>query len=214
MSSRALRLVIAASITVFIVVVVALIVGRATSPTANATPGNLSADAGFSRDMQFHHDQAVEMALIIRDNTDDEQIRRLAYDIATSQAQQSGQMFGWLASWGLPQNSSQPQMEWMADSGHKHDTTTLVGRNPGLMPGMASAAEITELTNLRGVEAERLFLDLMIEHHRAGVEMAEAILERTQTEVVRNLAQAIVTAQSGEIVYMNELLGARSDASF
>ena len=64
-------------------------------------PGDLSVDAGFARDMQTHHDQAVEMSLIVRDLTDDEDVRQIAYDIARTQAHQSGQMAGWLAAWGL-----------------------------------------------------------------------------------------------------------------
>ena len=41
-----------------------------------------SAAAGFLRDMQVHHAQAVDMAMTIRDISDDPDLRRLAYDIA------------------------------------------------------------------------------------------------------------------------------------
>ncbi len=209
MSSRALRLIIATAIAACLLVAAAIVVGRVTAPTANATPVAQSAEAGFARDMQVHHDQAVQMAMIVRDSTDDEEIRSLSYDIATSQAQQSGQMYGWLASWGLAQNSAQPRMSWMADAEHSHNTSTLVSDNPGLMPGMATDQQLAELRELTGVAADRLFLELMIEHHRAGVDMSEAILERSTNQVVGNLAQSIVTAQTGEILYMNQLLDAR-----
>ena len=59
-------------------------------------------DAGFARDMQAHHAQAVEMALLVRDKTANPEIRAVAYDIATTQQQQNGQMFAWLQDWGLP----------------------------------------------------------------------------------------------------------------
>ena len=48
--------------------------------------------------MQVHHLQGVELAMIVRDATDDHEVRLLGYDIATTQAQQAGQMYGWLAS--------------------------------------------------------------------------------------------------------------------
>ena len=55
------------------------------------TPGTNSADAGFARDMQVHHSQAVEMSRIVRDQTDDVVIRTIAYDIAMTQQHQIGQ---------------------------------------------------------------------------------------------------------------------------
>ncbi|MFP5315663.1 MAG: DUF305 domain-containing protein, partial [Actinomycetes bacterium] len=39
------------------------------------SPGNDSPDAGFARDMQVHHSQAVEMSRIIREQTDDVVLR-------------------------------------------------------------------------------------------------------------------------------------------
>src|SRR5690606_24970787 len=42
-----------------LLVAVSLIVGRVTAPV-DAAPGTRSAEAGFARDMQMHHDQAVE----------------------------------------------------------------------------------------------------------------------------------------------------------
>ena len=44
--------------------------------------------------MQAHHSQAVEMALIEYAATTDEDLRFTAYDIATGQAAQGGEMYG------------------------------------------------------------------------------------------------------------------------
>lgn len=65
------------------------------------TPGEDPAGAGFLRDMQEHHTQAVEMAMVIRDRTDDEQLKAMATDIAFSQTSQIGQMQGYLRLWDL-----------------------------------------------------------------------------------------------------------------
>ncbi|NUR14861.1 MAG: DUF305 domain-containing protein [Dermatophilaceae bacterium] len=86
---------------------------------AGDVPAEDGADVGFARDMQTHHNQAVQMALIIRDKTTDPTLRAVAYDIATSQQQQSGQMYGWLAHWGMPMTSSQPSMAWMSAGDHQ-----------------------------------------------------------------------------------------------
>jgi uncharacterized protein (DUF305 family) len=177
-------------------------------------PADDSADAGFARDMQTHHNQAVQMSMIIRDKTTDPTLRTLAYDIATSQQQQSGQMFGWLVLWGLPQTASEPPMQWMSSSaehGTSHSSTADPD-DPGtmVMPGLATAAELRTLEQATGTEAERQFLTLMIRHHEGGVDMAEAAIELAERREVRGLAQAIVTAQSAEITLLNELLQERS----
>lgn len=52
--------------------------------------------------MSDHHAQAVEMALLARDRTNDEELRRFALDIILTQQAQIGQMQGWLAVWERP----------------------------------------------------------------------------------------------------------------
>lgn len=197
----------------------ALIVGRVTAPV-EVIPANTSAEAGFARDMQAHHHQAVEMAMTVRDLTSDSEMRLLAYDIATSQSQQSGQMFGWLATWGLPQASSEPAMTWMhrpvpgkkashaehAAAGQASVDPTLV---PEVMPGMATREQLSELRSLTGRAAERKFLELMIAHHQGGVAMAEALVERSDNPTVTALAKSIINAQQSEIELMQHLLDAR-----
>lgn len=180
------------------------LVVRATTSTSVADTG---ADAGFSRDMQTHHRQAVEMAFIIRDRTDDAAVRTLAYDIATSQQQQAGQMYGWLVQWGLPQTAPRGPMAW-ADDG---DTSQRSADGmPAMMPGMATDQQLDELRTARGVEAERIFLRLMIDHHRGGVAMAEAALADAKTPEVRTLAGAIDRAQTTEIELMTSMLADRN----
>ena len=209
---RRARLAIAAGLTVVGLVAASLIVGRLSAPV-DSDPHDSSVEAGFARDMQVHHEQAVDMAMIVRDATDDPDMRLLAYDIATSQAQQAGQMFGWLAEWGLSQAATEPSMTWMsrpAPSTSDHDHAADPAHAPGsIMPGLATREQLVELSNLRGVEAERLFLTLMIAHHQGGVEMADAAVVRSTKRVVLDLAGSIVRAQSSEITLMREMLAAR-----
>jgi uncharacterized protein (DUF305 family) len=78
------------------------------------------------------------------------------------------------------------------------------------MPGVASFEQMQELASLNGVEAERFFLELMIEHHLGGVEMAEAVLARSTNSLVTDLAGGMLQVQSKELDYMSELLAERS----
>ena len=171
----------------------------------SSAPTDFGADAGFARDMQTHHAQAVEMAFLVRDRTDDEDLRTVAYDIITSQQQQAGQMYGWLVQWGLPQTGSRPPMAWV-DGEH----AAAHADADGVMPGMATPAQLAELEAATGVEAERIFLRLMIAHHTGGVAMAEAAVADARTPEVRTLAGAIAAAQSSEIRLLQQMLDDRS----
>ena len=209
------RTVAASALVLVLIAVGAFAIGRLSAPVASA-PGNTSAEAGFARDMQTHHGQAVEMSMIVRDETDDPDVRTLAYDIATSQAQQSGQMFGWLAEWKLPQAAPEPSMTWMTrppitggGDAHSHGEGDSAHTAGDPMPGLATAEQMAKLRSLTGVEAEKYFLELMIAHHQGGVLMAEAALDRSDERVVRDLATGIVNAQASEIGYMEDLLAAR-----
>jgi uncharacterized protein (DUF305 family) len=200
---------------VALVLAAALVVGGAFAAgrlTAGPvpTPATDSAAAGFLRDMQVHHAQAVEMALLVRDRTDDETVRTIAYDIAVTQSTQSGTMYGLLDAWNLPQLSTQPAMTWTdlpaldgTDADHQMSPDA-----PGGMPGLASPAQIDELEAATGSEAVRVFLTLMIAHHDGGIEMADAVLVRTDEPHVVSLASGIQRAQRAEIQVMRELLAA------
>ncbi|MEE1622304.1 DUF305 domain-containing protein [Zafaria sp. Z1313] len=198
---------------------------------ASTSPDELSADAGFARDMQTHHNQAVQLSLIVRDTGLSEGVRSIAYDIATTQAQQSGQMYAWLELWGLPQTGDRPAMAWMEDlvveggSSHAaHGTSTegtstegtsthgpvsgaqAAAAHTNASMGMASAEDITRLEESTGSDADRLYLELMIRHHQGGVAMAQAALDRASDAHVLDLAAKMITAQESEIHAMNNLL--------
>jgi uncharacterized protein (DUF305 family) len=161
---------------------------------ATRPPGDDSAEAGFARDMMVHHAQAVEMAEIVRDKTESEDIGTLAPDIALTQQAQIGQMQGWLQVWGLSPTGSEPAMSWMGEP------------TDGLMPGMATPEDIQQLRDASPEEADVLFLQLMIPHHQAALQMTEAILNRTDRTEVESLVKAISASQQSEIQNMEQML--------
>ena len=166
-------------------------------------PAADSADAGFARDMAVHHQQAVEMSYIVRDRTTDADVRRLAYDIAQTQANQRGMLLGWLDLWGLPKVSSDAPMTWMGMGGMSD------GEDGALMPGMATNAEMKKLGTLNGKQAEVFFLQLMTDHHKGGVHMAAGCVAKCTVGVEKRLAQGMVEAQESEIKLMADMLKER-----
>lgn len=176
-------------------------------------PDDLSPDAGFARDMQIHHQQAVDMSLIVRSRGVSSDVMTLAYDIATTQENQRGQMRGWLETWELPQARSDEAMAWMTRTGHQHDSNAqnadMKLLPDGRMPGMASRAQMDRLQSLQGKPAEVAYLQMMTTHHRAGVTMAKACVSSCTDPEAVSLAQAMVAGQQSELSLMATMLRAR-----
>ena len=188
------RAAIATAAAITLVAITATVTAAFIRATTAERPDADSIEVGFAQDMMVHHAQAVEMAELIRGRTTDGRIVALAADIALTQQAQIGRMQGWLALWDQPQTSVGPRMAWM---GHPVD---------GMMPGMATREELVALAEADAAEAQRQFLRLMIDHHLAGVEMAEAAAARAEVADVRWLAETMVDGQEAEIEAMRKLL--------
>ena len=181
--------------------VLALAIMAVVAMESGRPPGDSSLEAGFARDMMVHHDQAVTMAMLIQDRTDDPVLHSMATDMVLTQQNQIGQMFGWLNVWGLPATGTQPAMAWM---GHPMS---------GLMPGMATPQQIADLASLTGTDADIAFLKLMIPHHQAAIPMAQYALDHSDVPAVRDLARQILAAQEIEIANMQTMLTEKEQAT-
>ncbi|RCV54034.1 DUF305 domain-containing protein [Marinitenerispora sediminis] len=164
-------------------------------------PLDNSADAGFLRDMSAHHAQAVDMSMTVLETAEDPTLRTVAYDIATTQQSQIGRMQGWLVQWGLGARGAQPPMAWMAGHGH--------GDAPERMPGLATEEDMDALAAAEGEEAEIQYLELMIEHHQGGAEMADAAASLAREPMVTGFARGMAGAQRSEIELMTRMLEER-----
>ncbi|MFD0021521.1 DUF305 domain-containing protein [Streptomyces sp. NPDC058382] len=194
------------------------------SASAPGTPAVDSADAGFARDMAVHHQQAVEMSFIVRDRTENEDVRRLAYDIANTQANQRGMLLGWLDLWELPKVAAgQEPMTWMNGRHAGHDMGDMDGmdgtagsgyraHDGSLMPGMATRTELGRLRAASGKQAEILYLQLMTDHHKGGIDMARGCADLCTVKAEKRLARGMAEAQQSELDAMAEMLAERGAA--
>lgn len=197
---------------ILLIAALAFAIGRFSTFGASSvatTPTTDSAEAGFARDMQVHHAQAIQLAMEIYRKTDDPDLRVLAYDIATGQAAQSGEMFDWLVKWGLPQAGG-PMMAWMTtmDAGHQHGgatTAVLTDEQARKAMGMATDAEISALDAATGTTADCLFLSLMIRHHEGAIPMADAVIELGTDPRVLQVATSMKAGQTAEIDAMKSM---------
>ncbi|WP_322767437.1 DUF305 domain-containing protein, partial [Frankia sp. Cr1] len=200
---------------VLALVVALLAAGAGLRGLVDQAPGEGSVDAGFARDMSAHHAQAVQIAMVEFRGGADMTQRGVAEDVALTQQREIGIMSAWLTQWGLAQISTDPPMGWMRSvhlashdsSGHDssgHDASGHDGAttNSTRMPGMATDAELGQLSKASGRELDTLFLALMIRHHRGGLTMAQEAAARAQEPDVRALARAMVINQAIEIDQM------------
>ncbi len=154
-------------------------------------------DTGFLQDMRIHHEQAVLMGIVYRNLPDtDPGLRTVARSIVTGQSLEVGRMIQLLRMFGESEiNETDTAMVWM-------------GMASGIesMPGMATDDELELLGRLEGREADKLFVDLMSEHHIGGIEMAEYAVANGVNDEVAAMASSMASAQRGEIAEMLGLL--------
>lgn len=118
-------------------------------------------DVDFAQKMIMHHQQGVEMADAVLASSADQSIRTMATEMREQQKEAEGQYKAWLNEWGETYTNlaDLPQMD-----GHDMYPS---------YPGMVSAAKMSELKSASGDGQSKLFIELMIEHHKGGIETNE-----------------------------------------
>lgn len=157
------------------------------------------ADVTFLQHMIVHHQQAVEMAVLVKERTNTEEIVAIAGRIESSQADEIAFMKGWLAARGEPLED--PAMK--GHGAHMHH----------MMAGMASPEQMQALAAAKGAEFDRQFLTLMIAHHEGAIEMVEKLLDADGSAadpVLYRFVGDIDSEQTGEIERMDKLLASLS----
>ena len=120
------------------------------------------ADVKFMQGMIAHHAQAIEMTERLASRSERDTMRQLAKRIELSQADEIQMMREWLRSRGQEVPDEHPS--------HTGDAE--------LMPGMLTEEEMDQLERARATEFDRLFLRLMIKHHRGALTMVRNLLSQ------------------------------------
>lgn len=162
--------------------------------SASAAPRHNAADVAFAQGMIPHHRQALAMADLALSHASAAEVKNLAQDIKRAQDPEIRTMSGWLASWGakVPDGDT-PAMGSMNHPGHG-------------AAGTMTAGELAELTKSTGKAFDMAFLTMMTKHHQGAVEMAKRERRAGAHQPAKDLARAVITAQTAEITRMNRLL--------
>jgi uncharacterized protein (DUF305 family) len=140
-----------------------------------------------------HHEQAIEMAELAADRAQSTDVKELAADIEAAQGPEIEQMNAWLDQWGQDTTSSGSMDH--GDMGH------------GATGGMMTEDDMTMLEDADGAQFDRMFLEMMIEHHEGAIDMARTEQANGENADAVALAKQIETDQEAEIAKMKTLLG-------
>ena len=146
----------------------------------------IKADVDFLQGMIMHHEQAVLMSSYAKSRTNSKNINDLAGRIDASQKDEIDFMQSWLS------DRDEKTMGMMK-----------------MMKGMATDYQLEQLRDSVGVEFDRQFLQLMINHHDGAVEMVKELRDyrgSAYEPVLNQFVSDLVNDQGVEIERMNSLL--------
>ena len=148
------------------------------------------ADVEFMQGMIAHHAQAIVMSRMAEAHGANPQVLKLSMKIDQSQVPEILIMQKWLRRYNqfAPDTSSWHHMR---------------------MAGMLTDAQLKQLEAAKGVDFDRAFLNLMIQHHAGALKMVDDLFASPlagQEVDVSVFANDVVTAQTGEIGIMQRLL--------
>jgi uncharacterized protein (DUF305 family) len=149
-------------------------------------------DVMFAQMMIPHHQQAVEVAAMVPDRSNNPDVIALAAKIAGEQQPEIDTMKALLLQWNVDPN------EMSHESGHAGMA----------MAGMVNDATMVRLDSLKGASFDMLWLQSMISHHQGAIEMAKTEIADGKSADLITLAKNIVAAQQAEIDQMKQMLGA------
>ena len=170
-------------------------------PVAGASPalaaGKANAtDRAFVRQMVPHHQMATEMAKMAQTDGEHAKIRRLARDIIEAQSAEIRTLKRIANNLGV--TPAEMPMDGEMSEQTMRDLKTL-----GVTEEQSGMA--MDMSELEAAEPfDRMFIDMMIAHHRGAIRMARAELDNGKNRRLRRMARAIVRDQKEEIRTMKD----------
>lgn len=161
-----------------------------------------AADVEFMTHMIGHHAQAIEMARLTPTHDASPSVRILSERIINAQQDEIATMQRWLRARHQPVPEAEPAGIKMKMDGAEHVM---------LMPGMLTEDQMKQLDAARGGEFDRLFLTLMIQHHKGALTMVDRLFGShgaAQEDAIFKFASDVSADQSTEVARMQTMLAA------
>ena len=166
-------------------------------------------DVSFMQNMIPHHHQAVEMANLVAARTNSSDVTEIAGRIKAAQADEISFMQDWLRDRG--EHAPDPTKK-SGKHGGKHAGHDMADGSVQMV-GMATKDEMKQLARSKGTDFDRMFLTLMIAHHKGALTMVKMLHKKPGSAydpVLFEFTNDIVADQSAEIEKMNVILSGLS----
>ena len=169
----------------------------ATTGSASSNSACNDADVTFAQQMIPHHEQAVEMAQMAQERASSGEVLELAENIEAAQGPEIDTLQRWLDAWGeeLPSGD----MGGMDHGDMGDDSGSAIS-------GMMDEDEMNDLMAAPGANWDRMFLEMMIEHHEGAVEMAQVEVDAGENPDAVAMAKKIISDQQAKVTQMRQLL--------
>lgn len=156
--------------------------GDSDDKSARSSPAGNGVDRAFATEMIAHHQMAIEMAKMAQTEAGHAEIKQLAGDIIEAQRSEITKLrsiVSELAAAGVePGDLGVPE----EDRGMDMKMSDLEGADP----------------------FDRHFIDMMVPHHEGAIAMARAEMSKGENSALRELAEAIISAQQAEVNKMRD----------
>lgn len=152
------------------------------SPNADKAPY----EQQFLDTMAMHHQMATHMASLVESRSSNQELKDMAKKMMAEQEKEIAQLKGWKEQWyaGKPEamNMKMPGM-------------------PESMKGMSG----DKLSSLKGEKFDRMFVDMMSQHHKGAIKMAQTAAPKLEHAEVKEFATEVVAMQKKEVAHIAEM---------
>jgi uncharacterized protein (DUF305 family) len=166
-------------------VLAAAVIGAAVlSPTRDAVPRSAPAaswnttDTAYVQAMLWHQQQAQDLASLVQGRTTRPELLRLGRSIRTARSSHAARMAAWLRARAPPADdlvhlATKPEDRWFA--------------------GMMANTQLLALAASNGQRFDFLFVDMLVEHYKGAIVMADEVLAYGRDAEVALLASRTIT---------------------
>lgn len=177
-----------------IVMLLAACGGSDSDSGTSGTPTGTAFDRAFIDAMVPHHESAIEMARAAKEaGLTQPELLKVANDILATQQKEIDQMKEWRGEWFgssvIDPNGASALGLSGSEMGMQHDADALLGSG----------------------DVDTDFAQMMLTHHQGAILMAKLADDRAEHDQLKDLAEAIVSAQEREIDVMRPHAGGMMD---
>lgn len=159
--------------------------------SADDQPLNL-ADITYLQLLAYHHRGAIELARLVPDRTDHQELADFAEMVIEAQLEGIERIKTILSDAGIEPG---PVLDVDLDEIRGFISS---------IPGNPEPNELAYLGALEGQEFDLQFINVFSNHHRGAIQLSQSVLQEGESERVAEMAKEVIQTQQEEIIQMYE----------